>query len=201
MKSLERKKMERENDYLLDKTEVDMLKPTILILLAFTLSSTSCKDSSINTDNQSLGKIVFENEYMNYAWGYVRNGNYVAEDGKVYSYDLGKTNIQVKDSSDGYYFEEELLSKYHHYDTLRLVIPKDTILWAYNLALLVNPNTYSDTSRTGADMGLYTYSIYLYRSEKKKYQKIILNQEGDWHLRNISESAVELTKWFGREKI
>jgi hypothetical protein len=175
-----------------------MQKLIRLLLFVVIFNLFSCRDSIISSEIQSLGKIVFESEYINYAWGYSHNGKYAGEDGKIYSYDLTKSNIPWNDNADGYYSEDELNSKYHHFDTLRSVIPNDTIQWCYDLALLVNPNKYSDTASVGADMGFFTFSIYLYQSEKKKYQKIILNQDGDWHLYNSSKSAIELAQWFKR---
>lgn len=116
----------------------------------------------------------------------------------MYTYDLAKSNIRWEENTDGFYTEEELNSKFHHFDTLRSVISKDTIVWGYNLAISVNPKTYSDTVRYGADMGSYTNAIYLYRSEKQKFQRIVLNHEGDLRWHNTSESAIELFQWLKR---
>lgn len=168
------------------------------LFISLTVSVFACRDSIITSDSQALGRIVFESEYINHAWGYSHSGKYSGEDGKIFTYDHAKSNIQWKESSDGFYTEDELISKYHHFDTLRSMIPKDTVLWMYSLAISINPNTYSDTARIGADMGSNTNAIYLYRDDKKKYQRIVLNQEGDWRWRNTSESAIELTQWFRR---
>jgi len=96
-----------------------MLKLIQLFLPALVFSSFSCKDSVVNTGSQSLGKIVFESEYVNNAWGFFYRGSYWGEDGKIYTYDLAKANIQWKENHDGFYTEEELISKYHHFDALR----------------------------------------------------------------------------------
>ncbi|HAP37063.1 MAG TPA: hypothetical protein DCQ28_14475 [Bacteroidetes bacterium] len=175
-----------------------MQKQIRIFLVVVIITLFSCRDSIISSETQSLGKIVFESEYINYVWGYSHNGKYAGEDGKVYSYDLAKSNIQWEDNSDGYYSEDELISKYHHFDTLRSEIPNDTIQWAFNLALLVDPNACSDTTRYGADMGSITNSVYLYRAEKKKFQKIVLDQEGDWRWHNTSEGAIELMRLIRR---
>jgi hypothetical protein len=176
------------------------MKRLALFLTAIILLCTiSCKDSGVNNRTQSLGNIVLETEFTNAAWGISWFGSYVGENGNVYTYDLAKSNFPMVVHHDGYYTEEELSSKYHHCDTLRKIIPHDTILWCHQRANLVNASSYSDTSRIGADMGALTYSLFLYDSEKMKYRKIVLSVERDSYFYNTSESAIELIKWFKRK--
>lgn len=173
-----------------------ILFASISFLILF--GSFSCKDATVNAGPAVLGKVIFETERVNFAWGYVRYGKFFAENGAVYSYDLGKENIPWEEHSDGYYTREELTAKYLHDDTLRGYIANDSVEWSYHLAVQVTTDTYSDTVSMGADMGELTYAVYLFDKEKMKYKKIVLSEDGDWKFFNTSQHAIEITRWLER---
>jgi len=164
--------------------------PLLLTLLLF-----SCKDSSVNNQTQNNNNIIFETEYINYAWGFSYNGKMIDAEGKEYSYNPAKDSITYLYHADGFYTESELQIKYGHYKTYIKTISSDSLNWSYNLANLVSTTEYSDTIRKGVDAGALTYAVYLYRTQAGKYQKIILKIEGDYEFYNKSQSAVALAAW------
>lgn len=165
----------------------------ISIILAVVVIS--CKDSSTNTNNHSTDQIYLEFEQINYAWGYCYQGMMIDRDGKMYSYNPAKDTIGVLYNENNYYTETELQSKYQHYRTYYRNVNQDTLLWCYELANNVTPNTLSDTSMAGCDMGSFIYTVYIYRTDSCKYQKIVLRQDGDVVFYNRSENAVALVTW------
>ena len=170
------------------------MKQIIPVLLA--LLFISCKDSNVNDQPQNnSNSIIFEVEYLNYAWGISYHGIMIDNEGKEYSYDPTKDTIPYLYHADGIYTEQELQAKYGHVKTYIKTIPTDTLNWSHNLANLITTTDYSDTTRIGIDMGSWTYSVYIFRPEVNKYQQIVLKLEGDSEFYNTSQSAVTLAAW------
>jgi len=167
--------------------------PVMLALLLF-----SCKDSSVNDQPQISSSIIFEVEYLNYAWGFVYQGVMIDNEGKEYSYNPAKDSIPFLYYADGLYTERELQSKYGHAKTFIKSIRSDSLNWSHNLANQVITTDYSDTTYVGMDGGCTTYSTYIFRPEINKYQQIVLKIEGDIAFYNKSQSAVTLAAWLKR---
>ncbi len=155
----------------------------------------SCKDSSVNNKNQNAEKYFFETECINYAWGFVYQGTMVDQDGSIYSYNPAKDTGSVLYHDDGYYTEQELRSKYQHAKLYLGKVSEDSLKWSYDLATKVTINNFSDTTGGGVDIGEIEYSVYIYRPQTFKYQKIILRAEGNTIFYNMSESAITLVAW------
>jgi len=164
--------------------------PMLLALLLF-----SCKDSSVNDQIPNGSSIIFEVEYVNYAWGINYQGVMIDKDGKEYSYNPAKDSTPYLYHSDGLYTERELQSKYGHAKTYIKTIHSDSLNWSHNLANQVTTSAYSDTTQEGADMGELTYSVYLFRPQVNQYQQIILKVEGDYAFYNKSQRAITLAAW------
>ena len=167
-----------------------LILPMLLALLLF-----SCKDSGVDYNHRNSNNIIFEVEYLNYAWGIAYQGVMIDTDGKEYSYNPAKDSVPPLYNADGFYTDQELRAKYRHHITYIKTFPNDNLTWSRNLAYQVATTDYSDTSYVGADMGAVTYAVYLFRPQVSKYQKIILKVEGDLSFYNKSESAMALAAW------
>ena len=164
--------------------------PALFAILLF-----SCKDSSVNNQNQNSTGMFFEIENVNYAWGIFYQGIIIDPHGNEYSYNPGKDNVHFLYNSDGYYTDQELQSNNQHAKTYIKNIPCDILNLSHDLATKETTTEYSDTTRVGADMGSIIYSIYIYQAQANKYQKIVLRVEGDATFYNRSESAIALVVW------
>ena len=153
----------------------------------------SCRDSGIGEAGTAGGKILFEIEQVNYAWGFNYHGRMIGEDGMMYSYNPGKENIPVLFHADGFYTPEELSSKYQHSRNFIRKVGGDSIAENCRLAINVAPAAFSDTAFVGADMGSTLYSAYVYRPLVGKYQKLTLCVDGDVSFYNRSDAAIALT--------
>jgi len=163
--------------------------PSIAILIQ------SCEKNPVDGETQEDGKLLFEIELVNFAWGFAYQGEVIEEDGLVYSYNAAKDTNAVLYHADGFYSQQELAAKYRHARTYLKPIPPDRLLWSHMLAGSVRVGDFSDTTRVGADMGALTYSVYVFRPEISKYQKIELRVDGDYSYYNRSESAQLLVDW------
>ncbi len=171
------------------------MQKTLIMSLALFLFS--CKDTSVNQNQANTG-MIFETEYVNYAWGFVYSGKEIDQDGNVYAYNPGKDSASILYRADGYYSQGDLTTKFSHNKLFVGTVAADSLNWIRNLASGVMMNEYSDTMRVGADMGSVTYSAYLYRASVGKYQRISLRVEGDFAYFNKSESAIALADWMKR---
>lgn len=160
----------------------------------------SCKDASINPEHPDLNKVYLESEYVNFAWGYAHNGWFIDTSGNIISYDIAKSGTQWVRNSSEYYSEDELWAKIHHKDTLREVIPNDTLKHLRELALASVAGTLSDTVCPGADMGALVYSCYVFKPDSLKFQRIVLRVYGDCRFNNAAQSAIDLAHWISRRQ-
>ncbi|MFZ4620279.1 MAG: hypothetical protein ACOYNS_06960, partial [Bacteroidota bacterium] len=164
---------------------------SIILILLFVLCG--CKNSTVNSGVLPQQEIIFEAEYVNFAWGVTWKGMYVAENGDVHTYDRSGDPVQWVEDEDGFFTKEELLSKYGRRDTLRTRIPADSLLMMKQLTMSIDARSYSDTANVGADMGAWTTTVYIYRSERQQYQRIILSCDGDREFNNVSPNAKNLS--------
>jgi hypothetical protein len=166
------------------------MKKIYCVLFAFVCIS--CKDSAVNMQDQSQNNTLFEIERVNMAWGWVYQGVSIDQDGNSYAYNVDAESSPILTHADGYYTPEELTAKYQHHRIFLRKVSGDTLKTILYLAQLINAEDFSDTIRVGADMGGTTYSIYHYRSQVAKYQKIQLRVDGDYSFYNKSENAIAL---------
>ena len=93
---------------------------------------------------------------------------------------------------------QELRKKYVRRDTLRYQVNADTLKLMKQLSRMIDASAYSDTLSTGADMGLWTTSVYVLREESGLYQRIVLSCEGEWTYSNTSLTAGPVSAWLKR---
>jgi hypothetical protein len=170
------------------------IKFSIFIIFSL-LSLEACKDNGVTPIPQPTYRFVFEIEYINYAWGYAHNGIYIDSTGTLHRYSYeGSSDIWHADST-GFYTREQLLSKYKHQDTVIMTINQDTVMKYFAMIDAAALGSYSDTSVVGADMGEFSYIAYKYNPVTKKYQQIVLREDGDWSFYNQSPSAMKIAAW------
>ncbi len=170
------------------------------MILAFMimLAGIGCSDSPVNTGDPILGEIIFESEYVNFAWGVSWRGQYIEENGFLHTFDRTRDTVQWTEDHTGMFTREELQKKYMRRDTIRYQVNADTLAQMKHMARTIDATSYSDTLSTGADMGLWTTSVYFLRQETGLYQRIILSCEGDWKYSNTSMNAGTVSAWLKR---
>ena len=76
-----------------------------------------------------------------------------------------------------------------------MTINQDTVMKYFAMIDAAALGSYSDTSVVGADMGEFSYIAYKYNPVTKKYQQIVLREDGDWSFYNQSPSAMKIAAW------
>jgi hypothetical protein len=169
---------------------------SFLVLLACAISS--CGDAGTSPGDQTLGPLVFEIEYINFAWGFTYLGKALFEDRNLYSYNPGAEGIKVLYHEDEQYTASELASKYRHRRVVLGTLSADTLLYMGQLVSGVRVGDNSDTTMSGADQGTVVYSVYRFRADESRYERVTLRVEGDWAFHNRSEGAITLVELMRR---
>lgn len=167
----------------------------ILVMTMLVCGGLGCTDTSVNTDPSALGEVIFESEYVNFAWGVSWRGQFIAESGTVHSFDRTSDTVQWSEDHTGMFTRLELERKFSRRDTLRSIVAADTLRIMRQLSRTIDAASYSDTLTTGADMGLWRTSIYILKQENGMYQRIVLNCGGDWTYSNTSPNAAMISNW------
>lgn len=156
----------------------------------------SCKDAGTDPETIQQGRFYLEKQYVNYAWGrYVNRGVFIDSAGLVITYDVGISGMPRPGLAGELYTEAELWSKIHQNDTVRGRVPADTLEWLRQLAYASVSGRMSDTTGTGADMGLVTYSCYTLEGGQGLFRRTDLRAEGIMEYHNTSANAITLAEW------
>jgi hypothetical protein len=169
------------------------LRPRLLSLalpLVLSLSAAACAEP---LTPPAPGSVLFEVEYVNFAWGPSWNGFIVDAEGRVYSYDLGGTNLRPAEGD--VFTAAELEAKYAH--QRRLVTTVAAAEAASRYARVADALAGPLTPPKGgcADAGTIRYSALLYDASAGTYRRLLLHQRGDVAQANTSPAARELYRW------
>lgn len=143
-------------------------------------------------------EIVFGYHQTSFSWGPVQRGWYLNDQGQVSCYQLtGRRAEEWKNPDErGYISKEDLLHNYQLTTggtfaiTPTIVQEKIAVL-----KLLARSSTLSDPVQQYYDAGDVVYAGYLWNSQTKQYQRIILARRGDFCQDNVNPFAMQLTEW------
>jgi hypothetical protein len=170
------------------------LRPRLLsaaVALALSLSAVACAEPLTLPEP---GTVLFEVELINSAWGQSWHGFVVEADGRVYSYDLGDSELWPPPVGDDF-TADWLETKYSH--GRRLVGAVSAAEAAARYARVSDALRGGITEALGvcADAGTVRYSALLYEPALGRYRRILLHQRGDVAQTNTSSAARELYLW------
>ncbi|MDA3953791.1 MAG: hypothetical protein PF485_09095 [Bacteroidales bacterium] len=163
------------------------------ILFFLTLCSTGKeKSNNINYDVMNQ-KILFQYEFVNYAWGYQHKGWIIDSTGNVYCYDLPKNWHQY--DSLGLINISYLESLILQIDSVCFTIDKIELYSNTALIEKASKGEISEPKQEMFDAGANFYTAYILNSVTNKYESVLLKQTGDVQIENKSDEAKELYKW------
>lgn len=165
------------------------LEKTIFITLTVLLLA-GCKKNYIISDKQA---ILFQFEYVNYAWGYQHNGFFIDNSGNVLTYsnpeawnfpdnDFTLTGSQVSENigsciHTGKKIPLEELQKYTHFIN-NIALSKVTAL-----------------KNVAADAGSSEYICYQFSESRGTYKGFIIKMEGDFTCENLNFHSKKVAAW------
>lgn len=160
----------------------------------FVLSFICCEKDNDSPDVKKINqRIIFQYDYINFAWGYQHNGWFIDSSGNVSCYNL-PDNWHFPYSL-GYISAAAMDSNLMETDSICYVLDKKELAEKVGLIEEAAKGELSEPMHTGCDMGGRSYTGFIYNSENKTYKEILLKQTGDWSIDNYSQAAVDLSKW------
>ncbi|MCU4164674.1 hypothetical protein [Carboxylicivirga caseinilyticus] len=152
---------------------------------------TSCqKDTEILPNNQ---RILFQVEYLNYAWVYQHNGFLIDCSGNIYYYNNPSEWNFIED--DGTFHEEAMNENLTFTDSITHSIDNYEIIDKAAKIYQASIGPISDLKCEMADAGTIVYSAYILNNRTHKYHRILLKQSGDCSRENLSQAAIQLYQW------
>ena len=157
------------------------------LFVAIFLLSTCEKDELDQPDLY----VLFQYEYVNYAWGFSHNGWFIDNKGNIKGYKLPEI-WKGCDSLD-YIAYDSLICNYNQTDTVLGQVDLETL---FEKSAMIEKTLNGDLSEMdchGADMGRLSFYCYYWDSVKKKYKRQFLSEEGDCEQYNTTSEAIDLT--------
>jgi hypothetical protein len=160
----------------------------IVLLIAYTFSG--CKKNVVIDEKQA---ILFQVDYVNYAWGYKHNGFLVDNQGNILTYknpqvwnfpdkDFNLSESQVRDNignclNNGKKIPNEELKKYA------------------NHIKNISSSKVTALKNVSADAGSIEYICYQFSEKTGIYKGTLIKMEGDFTCENLNFFTKKVTTW------
>jgi hypothetical protein len=165
-----------------------ILKTTVILLVI--LAVTSCKKNFIISNKQA---ILFQFEYINYAWGYQHHGFIIDAEGDVLKYDKPENwNFCENDStltSDG------IVENLGKCIPTGVKIPMEELQRYSSYIDNLAHSKITAPKNVAADAGSAEYLCYEYSESKDTYRCILIKQEGDFTCENLNYYTKRVVDW------
>ncbi|PKO99440.1 MAG: hypothetical protein CVU13_05020 [Bacteroidetes bacterium HGW-Bacteroidetes-8] len=165
----------------------------LLLIITGTLLLHSCsKEINLEQLNQFNQKVLFQYEYINYAWGRQHNGWFADSTGVIYTYNLptGWNFCNVNETLT----EEQMESNISKCVNTGVYYSQNDLFSAYTLFKAAESGSVSDPVHEMCDAGARIYSCFIYNPTDKTYKKVLLKEIGDWKIENNSNAAKNIVK-------
>jgi hypothetical protein len=170
-----------------------MMRKTLSIPAMFfclLILASGCKKSYILNDNQM---VLFQYEYINYAWGYQHSGFYIDNDGNVLKYE----------KPEGWNFSdsENVLSSARLFENLNKCTVSEKIISSSELTKYsrhienIASSKVTAPKNVGADMGSIRYYCYRYDKVTDTYKCYLIKMEGDYTCENLNYYSKKVVSW------
>lgn len=165
---------------------------TIMVFLFSLILFIGCREEE-DTNCCSEFKILFQYEYVNFAWGISHSGWFLGSDGKVRAYNLPENWKSIDNL--GYIASDSLLWNYNQCDSVLLELDLGALAQKNALIEQVMTGELSEIESMGADMGSRSYYAYYWDRRKENYKQLLLSATGDFNQSNTSIAAIKLSEY------
>jgi hypothetical protein len=137
--------------------------------------------------------ILFQVDYINYAWGYQHNGFIIDNEGKVLTYknpqewifpdkELNITGNQVHDNIEKCHFSGK-------------IIPPDELIKYARYIKNISSSKVTATKNVAADAGAMEYICYQFYESSDTYKGHLIKMEGDFTCENLNFYTKKVAIW------
>jgi hypothetical protein len=173
-----------------------------LILIVIAISLLACsRPPWVETYTRAPSQLVlFQQAFINYAWGYQNRGWFVDRDGYVKAYRVSGNadswNLAEKTGPDsGYIAQAALEENYALADRIIYQVPSKELAEKYSLIAQAAEGPYSPRTQTAFDAGAVYFIAYMPDQDRSMYRQVLLSLSGDFSRFNENPAAQELEKW------
>jgi len=169
------------------------MKPFFLKLLLFLLTVlflTGCKKNYVISNKQL---ILFQIEYINYAWGYQHNGFIIDSEGNILTYKNPlKWNFPDKDFTISETQVKDNISNCINYGKK---IPKEELQKYTNYIKNIASSKVTALKNVSADAGSLKYICYRFSESSGNYKGYVIKMEGDFTCENLNFFSKKVVTW------
>jgi hypothetical protein len=138
-------------------------------------------------------KVLFQFEYVNYAWGYQHHGWLIDSSGELHGYNH-PNNWTFPDSS-GTISAADMEQNLQNTDRVCYQLEADELKAMFSLLPVAAKGPISDPVPEMYDAGSAVYAGYIFDQSINRYKRILLQQTGDIRIDNQSQQAQALYEW------
>jgi hypothetical protein len=167
----------------------------IFLILFSVLLMTDCKKTVTINPKQA---ILFQVEYVNYAWGYQHNGFFIDNEGYILSY-KNPENWNWPDKSLSLTGQQVRANLEACIKTGEKIAAEELIKnagYIKNIAL----SKVTALKNVAADAGSLKYICYQYSGSSEIYTGYIIKEEGNFTCENLNFFSKKVTTWLKRIK-
>ncbi|HWV29901.1 MAG TPA: hypothetical protein VN038_09625 [Dyadobacter sp.] len=161
-----------------------------LCAIAVAIALPACSDDEISVSDEQ--EILFEVNYVNYAWGFQNTGFLIDKTGRVRTYDKPK---DWKFAEDGPFTVAEMDERVSKTTVSKYTVPANELSQYVSKMRQVSDKEFTKPVNAGADMGASAYYVYRYDTGSKTYQAVLLQSVGDNNVYNKDSDAKQIADW------
>lgn len=162
----------------------------IIIISLLFLFTIGCKKNYVISEKQ---QILFQFDYINYAWGYHHKGFIIDKEGNVLTYENPETwNFPDKDNSISETQISENIGKCIHTGK---IIPQEELLKYSNYIRNIASSKITAMKNVAADAGSSEYFCYQFSEINDTYKGYLIKMEGDFTCENLNFYAKKIAQW------
>jgi hypothetical protein len=164
-------------------------KKTIFFAL-LVMAMPGCKKNYIISDKQA---ILFQFEYINYAWGYQHNGFYIDNEGNVLTYN-NPENWNFPDNNSRL-SEAQILENLGKCTRTSIKISQDELQKYSNYIRNIASSKVTALRNIGADAGSLEFLCYQFFEDSETYKSYIIKRDGDFTCENLNFYSKKVVTW------
>ena len=170
------------------KSKIHVLQ-TILLLIITSLSA--CNEETIETSADQ--EVLFEVNYVNFAWGKQFKGFLIQKNGQIRTYD-NPLKWNIIDGKGGLTLSQiqENISQTKLSSTRISAADLENYVGKVGL---ISGSEFTKPVSGGADRGITSFYTYRYDNDKQVYMPVLLSQTGDVETYNKDKSAMDISTW------
>jgi hypothetical protein len=159
-----------------------------VLLIAFTISG--CKKNVAIDEKQA---ILFQVDYVNYAWGYKHNGFLVDNQGNILTY----KNPQIWNFPDKDFnlSESQVRDNIGNCLNTGKKIPNEELKKYANHIKNISSSKVTALKNVSADAGSIEYICYQFSEKTGIYKGTLIKMEGDFTCENLNFFTKKVTTW------